>query len=187
MNIEPKTFIIDAQNYLDKLKSDLNQVSISHHQTVEFNSSEFRNAEILNTYIKKIERTDFSLIYTIQVKQKEKLTELLLSFEKFSQLNKQQTKKKDKVNLSRYNKTDSDCIYVGSSTTDFYSRLKNHLGTRGNSVYSLHLAKWDNDNNYDIILNTYKVDKNTEQVLVELIEQQFWEKLQPVFGKKSGQ
>ncbi|OBX24417.1 MULTISPECIES: hypothetical protein [Bizionia] len=191
MNINLPNILFETDNYLDSLKSALGEITISKKQTVEFNSSEFRNREILNSKIKKVDKSKLALIYTIELKQRKKLSELLRKFEDFCELNKLKVKNKDRVNVSRYNKTNSRFLYVGSSTTDFYSRLKNHFGTRGTRVYSMHLSKWDKNMNYDLIVNIYKVEHQSkiriDQVLVELIEQQLWEKLKPNFGKKSGQ
>ena len=92
--------------------------------------------------------------------------------------------------MSKDNKTGSQVLYVGSSTTDFKSRIKNHLGVRGNRVYSLHLSKWDKNLNYNINIKSYEiVFQNAEKIdtyIVELIEQQIWDELKPNFGKRSG-
>ncbi|SFJ49802.1 hypothetical protein [Olleya namhaensis] len=191
MNTDLRNILSDTEDYLNKLKSDLKEVSISLSQTIVFNSSEFRSSEILNSKIKKINLNKFPLIYTIELKQQNILPNLLNNFEEFHEQNKLKTKNKDRVNVSKYNKTNSSFLYVGSSITDFYSRIKNHFGTRGTRVYSMHLSKWDNNISYDLIINTYEIKSSnkmaTEQKLIELIEQQVWELLQPNFGKKSGQ
>ena len=82
-------------------------------------------------------------------------------------------------------------MYVGSSIGDFSGRLKNHLGVRKSvRTYSLHLSKWDTNLDYNIRVITYQVkSKNENPVsnnIVELIEQQIWDKLKPLFGKRSG-
>jgi hypothetical protein len=191
MSINLQDILSDTEDYLDKLKSDLKAVNISKSQTIQFNSVEFRNSEILNSKIKKINRNEFPLIYTIELKQKKILPNLLQNFEHFHEQKKLKIKNKDRVNVSKYNKTNSSFLYVGSSMTDFYSRIKNHFGTRGKRVYSMHLSKWDNNIIYDLIINTYEIKSSnetlTDQKLIELIEQQVWELLQPNFGKKSGQ
>lgn len=85
----------------------------------------------------------------------------------------------------------SECLYVGSSTTNFHTRIKNHFGVMGIRVYSLHLSKWDKNMDYQIELETYQVKTKTkeeilERFVVEILEQQIWDELKPVFGKKSG-
>lgn len=60
----------------------------------------------------------------------------------------------------------------------------------GNRVYSLHLCKWDEGIDYNIIFYTYEViskfEKVSKRILTEVIEQQIWDEFKPVFGKKSG-
>lgn len=191
MIVNQNRIIKNTKQFLNNLKSELEFINIIEFQNISFNSSEFRTADILNSQIKRIENNKLPLIYSIELKQKEKLATLLNNFEKFSLLNKQRTKNIDRVNVSKYNKTKSNYLYVGSSTTDFRSRIKNHFGTRGNRVYSLHLCKWDRDLDYDIILKTYQVTNSkktqTDRILVEFLEQQLWDDLKPNFGKRSGQ
>ena len=191
MTINPLEILRDTDNYLSNLQSDLKSTKIKPFQTMAFNSIDFRTAEILNDNIKKVLKSDSPLIYTIELKQKVILPILLNSFENFSRKNKKKIKNKDRVNISRYNTRNSKFLYVGSSTTDIHSRIKNHFGTRGVRVYGLHLCKWDQDLEYDVIVSTYEVSnaakETTSRVLVELLEQQIWDKLCPIFGKRSGQ
>ena len=191
MSFNPSEIIRKTDEFLDSLKLNLKEIKFKNHQSISFNSSEFRTKEILNESIYKVKKSNLPLIYTIELLDIGKLPRLLNLFEDFSKKNKLKVKNKDRVNVSKYNKTHSSFLYVGSSTTDFYARLKNHFGTRGNRVYSLHLCKWDNDINYDLKLRTYTIENtkslNTMHSIVELVEQQVWDELKPNFGKQSGQ
>lgn len=118
---------------------------------------------------------------------------LLNNFLNFKTINATKKSGIDKINLSRFNREhqNSTTLYVGSSTTDFVTRIKNHFGIMGKRMYSLHLAKWDEDYDYEIILETYQLKTNIEgeileRFVVEIVEQQIWEELKPMFGKKSG-
>lgn len=115
---------------------------------------------------------------------------LIKKYNLFSIDNISKIKNIDRVNLSRYNNVNSPILYVGSSTTSFITRLKNHFGVMGNRVYSLHLCKWDEGIDYNIIFYTYEViskfEKVSKRILTEVIEQQIWDEFKPVFGKKSG-
>jgi len=191
MSINRSEIIKKTDEFLDSLKLNLKQIKLKNHQRIVFNSSEFRTKEILNESISKVKKSNLPIIYTIELLEISKLSKLLNLFENFSRKNKLKVKNKNRVNVSKYNKSLSSFLYVGSSTTDFYSRLKNHFGTRGNRVYSLHLCKWDNGINYDLKLRTYTIENlkslNTMHSMVELVEQQVWDELKPNFGKRSGQ
>tara|TARA_R110002111_G_scaffold195899_1_gene261685 strand:- start:142 stop:717 length:576 start_codon:yes stop_codon:yes gene_type:complete len=191
MSINRSEIIKKTDEFLDSLKLNLKEIQLKDHQNIIFNSAEFRTKEILNESIYKVKKSSLPLIYTIELLEISKLPKLLGMFENFSEKNKLKVKNKDRVNVSKYNKTLSSFLYVGSSTTDFYSRLKNHFGTRGNRVYSMHLCKWDNDTNYDLKISTYIIENlknlNTTHSIVELVEQQVWDELKPNFGKRSGQ
>jgi hypothetical protein len=54
----------------------------------------------------------------------------------------------------------------------------------------LHLCKWDSNLDYELKVSIFEVvsDSNeiVERFIVEILEQQFWDKLKPVFGKRSG-
>lgn len=179
----------DAKDFLNELNTSLDCIELSKSQDIKFNSSEFRSSDKLNNNISKITESDYPIIYTIRIVQEDLLSKLLASFEKFQTLN-QQKDKESKLNISQYNSTDSSCLYVGSSTTKFCERIKDHLGVRRNPPYSMNLSKWDEDMDYDIIISTYEIKSdNNEKIsnfLVELIKQMMWDKLTPVFGKRSG-
>ncbi len=182
--------LINTDRNLDQLKSNLSSVSVVPFQEIEFNSSEFRDRNTLNRNCKRIQKNSNPLIYTIEFKERKMLPPLIEKFKTFHKENKTRVKNKDRVNISRFNNTNSNFLYVGSSTTKFLDRIKNHFGTRGNRVYSLHLCKWDENLTYNLTLRTYEIvsenDEKPKRILVELIEQQIWDVLKPIFGKRSG-
>ena len=97
---------------------------------------------------------------------------------------------KDRLNLSRFNRVDSETLYLGSTMSNFKNRIKQHLGWGNYRTYSLHLSKWDNGLDYTLNLKVYRIsnlsDKQLERGFVELVEQDIWDQCNPLFGKKSG-
>src|SRR5690606_13921866 len=126
------------------------KITVKPFCEISFHSSEFRDKTILKKHLHKIPKSDNPLIYVLHVQSSKSTETLIESFEGYHSENKLKTKNRDRVNLSKYNKTSSNVLYVGSSTTDFKTRIKNHLGTEGTRVYSLHLCKWDNCLDYNL-------------------------------------
>lgn len=191
MKIETTKLIEESLLFSKELLKKLKTVNVTHVKEVRFNSNEFRDKKMLENSIMKIDNSKIPIIYVISVDSKSIADNLITKFIEFWELNLKKTKNKDRVNVSRYNDRTSKVLYVGSSTTNFKARIKNHFGVLGSRVYSLHLSKWDTDLEYTINIDILKVESkiNSEIVdrfVVEIIEQQLWEKLRPVFGKKSG-
>ncbi|UPT69943.1 MAG: hypothetical protein M0D53_12485 [Flavobacterium sp. JAD_PAG50586_2] len=131
----------DTENYLKNSLDKLKDVKIEDLQSLKLNSLQFRNAAEASLSLKMLKKSSNPIIYVIELETKSIKKELLINFDEFTTYNIQKTKNKDRVNVSGDMKRDSHVLYVGSSTTDFKSRIKNHLGVRGNRVYSLHLCK----------------------------------------------
>lgn len=190
MKIDTKEIVKQSERFTLNIADQISKITVKPFCEISFHSLEFRDRTTLKKHIDKIPKSNNPLIYVLQVQSSKKLQKLIENFENYHSANKLKTKNKDRVNLSRYNKTLSDVLYVGSSTTDFKTRIKNHLGTEGTRVYSLHLCKWDNCLEYDLKIFAYEVisesDETIERFIVEILEQQFWDKLSPIFGKRSG-
>ena len=93
-----------------------------------------------------------------------------------------------KLNLSRFNsenkENDSQLLYVGTSKS-IKSRLKQHLGfSSSNQTYALHLKHWF-PSDVDIQIDIIEVSSKDKMVF-EAIEQAYWDKFKPLFGKRSG-
>ena len=188
--IRSKTVIQNAQNLLLQTAKDLETVEIIKFQEQIFPSSHFRNMVLFNEK-NNLKNSIESLIYTIKLVDVSKKEILLKIFNRFNLENKG---KENRVSLSQDNTDNnlSNYLYVGSSTTDFIGRLKYHLGVRkGNGLYALHLSKWDERIDYEIQVCTYQVISNVQDIdvknlTVEILEQQIWDELKPLFGKRSG-
>lgn len=190
MKINTVQIVKQSEKFALNIADQISKITVKPFCEISFHSLEFRDKATLKKHIDKIPKSNKPLIYVLQVQSSKKLKRLIECFENYHSANKLKAKNKDRVNLSRYNKTSSDILYVGSSTTDFKTRIKNHLGTEGTRVYSLHLCKWDNCLEYDLNIFAYEVisesDETIERFIVEILEQQFWDKLSPIFGKRSG-
>lgn len=190
MKIDSENIVSQSKAFALNIAKQISKITVKPFCEITFHSSEFRNRETLAEHLYKIPKSRFPLIYSIEVQSQRERSKLIEYFENYHSSNKLKVKNKDRVNLSRYNRTSSSTLYVGSSTTDFKTRIKNHLGTEGTRVYSLHLCKWDNALEYDLTISVYEVisenDEETERFIVEILEQQFWDILNPIFGKRSG-
>ncbi|RAV28048.1 hypothetical protein [Sinomicrobium soli] len=192
MAINLKEIKTKSLSFIKTLNDKISNSSLEHFQTIVFSSSEFRDKNTLGGPVKKIKQNEYPLIYIISIPDDKARKELIRKFKCFRESNDLKTKNVDRVNLSRFNRENinSNTIYVGSSTTDFVTRIKNHLGIMGTRVYSLHLCKWDEGFNYNVNIETYEIkttnNEKLERFAVEIIEQQIWDELRPVFGKKSG-
>ena len=188
--IHSKTVIKNAQNLLFQTAKDLETIEIKSFQEQVFHANDFRDVAVFNEK-NNLKNSIESLIYTIKLVDVSKKEIFLKIFNRFNLENKG---KENRVGLSQDNTDNnlSNYLYVGSSTTDFIGRLKYHLGVRkGNGLYALHLSKWDQNIDYQIKVCTYQVtsknkDTAVKNLTVEILEQQIWDELKPLFGKKSG-
>ena len=190
MKLDTVDILGQSEKFLLRAAKQISKITINPLAEVPFHSSEFRNKVILKDYSDKIPQSKRPLIYIISLRTKAVLPNLIRNFEEYHRTNLERTKNVDRVNLSRYNKTASNILYVGSSTTNFTTRIKNHFGTEGTRIYSLHLCRWDKCLDYKLTLSAFElISENNQEIdrfLVEIIEQQFWDELKPVFGKRSG-
>lgn len=91
-------------------------------------------------------------------------------------------KKLKKRNCPRLNKTASETMYVGSSTTDLKTRISQHTGKGNNkSTYALNLAQWF-QGKYEITIKEYDVSRD----VLQIIEDDISDRLKPAFGKQGG-
>lgn len=123
MEINSKEIIQDSKQLLCNTIKLLDSVEIADFQVLDLSSSEYITVEDFELSIEII-KNQFPIIYTIELLNKKKV--LLESFNTFSKINKSKTNNMNRLNHSRYNGGNSNVLYVGSSTTSFKSRLKDH-------------------------------------------------------------
>lgn len=190
MKINSSEIIDNSKNSLLNIIGQLNTIEIVAFQDFVLNAAEFRNMITFNQAV-VLSKTKFPIIYTIEISDFETRNNLIEKFLDFSSVNK--TKNNEKVKHSMHNNkaTDSKFLYVGSSMKNFSDRLKDHLGVKKvNTIYALHLSKWDENITYSIRIKTYEIKHINNSLpvrnIVEIIEQQIWDSLKPIFGKRSG-
>lgn len=191
MNFNLTHLVQSTKRSLLRLADQLNDVEVVVFQEFSLKSEQFRNMLDFDSHI-LIRQNPNPLIYVITITDSFEKQYLIERFANFSKENKLKAKSKDRLNHSRYNDKnvpESLVLYVGSSLNGFKNRLKDHLGVKkGLRTYGLHLSKWDNGLDYSIQVKSYEVRSKlpVERHLVELLEQQIWDELQPAFGKRSG-
>ena len=93
-------------------------------------------------------------------------------------------KKKKERSCPKDNKAPSSIMYVGSSTTNIRTRIKQHQGYGDNTkTYALHLKHWFKGD-YKITVQEYSDDLDKE--VLQIIEDNLSYNLKPAFGKKGG-
>ncbi|ABQ06019.1 MULTISPECIES: hypothetical protein [Flavobacterium] len=190
MKIDTKDLVGKSERFALDVAQQISQITLEPFLETSFHCSEFRNSKVLGKHLHRIAKSDYPLIYVFEIKSASKVKAMLKAFEAYHALNLLKTKNRDRVNLSKYNKKTSTILYVGSSTTDFRKRVKDHLGTQSSRTYAMHLCRWDGDADYEVSISAYQVISQSNQAIgrfiVEILEQQLWDALQPVFGKRSG-
>ena len=83
----------------------------------------------------------------------------------------------------KINKKASPIMYVGSSTTNITIRIKQHIGEGYKGTYALHLKHWFTGE-YKITIKKYH--ENISRRVLQIIEDDLSDKLQPAFGKQGG-
>ena len=97
------------------------------------------------------------------------------TFIEFSQYKKTKERSCSKLN------SPSQVMYVGSSTTGLKNRISQHIGDGPIGTYSLHLKHWYRGK-YKVSIKVY-----SEPIeVLQIIEDDLSDKLQPAFGKKGG-
>lgn len=143
MKIKPQIVKNEVLNSVKVLNEKASKAKLEHFQSLYFNSKEFRDKESAKRALKKIEKSKFPLIYIVSINNSSLREKIIKKFIDFKSENDSKTRGVNRTNLSRFNKENisSETLYVGSSTTDFKTRIKNHFGIMGIRVYSLHLSK----------------------------------------------
>jgi len=179
---------------LIEMKKALSKVTFQPFWTVSIKSKQLNTKEGIIKITDKIPLSDYPVIYKFTCSNLKDLIQLLDTFKAWHANNKILTSRVDRVNMARWNKTDSLALYVGSTrclkATDFRSRIKQHLGGGNSRTYAMQLSKWHEDLNYTIVIQAINViphgEKRITPQLLELIEQSYWDEAKPVFGKKAG-
>lgn len=77
----------------------------------------------------------------------------------------------------------SHVFYVGSSQS-LEGRIKQHLGYATKSIFAMQLCHWLPDKDGVINIKAYGFGKDVQQSLLQTIEDELWNKLQPMLGRQ---
>lgn len=185
--VELKSKVSDRLNlYLRELED----TNLEQTDELTINSHEYRTKEGISNLLTKISNPTTPVIYKLTIESESERKKLIKTYEQFHKENKLKDRGKDRLNVSRFNNTNSDTLYLGSKMKNPHSRIKQHLGDGYFRTFSLHLNKWDANLNYELTLQifkiTTKISHEHQRNLVELLEQELWDEHKPIFGKKSG-
>lgn len=190
MSIQSNEILFKVQEQLNLYLKELHCIKLIPFQSMTLNSSDFNNEQSLKYLISQIKKNNSPIIYTLSCFDSAKLKGIMECYFQYQIHNSTLKRGIDRLNISRYNHSDSETLYIGSSMNDLPKRIKQHLGGGNFRTYSLHLSKWTSNLQYEILFSSYRIkhkyEKQLDRSFVELIEQTLWELKKPVFGKKSG-
>lgn len=94
-------------------------------------------------------------------------------------LKQQKTRKYPRINKP----SDSDVIYVGSSSTNLKGRLKQHLLEGPKSTYALHMKTWRQEYLSNVEVEVRYYEKDLSRNVLQILEDGLSYELNPIFGK----
>ena len=181
---------IKVNDRLKRYEQYLNSFEINLKNEIRINSKEYRTKEEVDKIVEQIDNKLSPIIYRFSIESKKQREQLVEIYKEFHLDNKEKKRGVDRLNISRFNDTNSKTLYLGSKMNKPKSRFKQHLGQGHFRTFGLQLKKWDLNLNYDLVIKIYEVktdiDEEYKRSFIELIEQELWEEHLPIFGKKSG-
>ena len=167
---------------LDRWIRELNDFIPAPSDDFKINSKYLNNSSKVDAFLSKTRTLKGPCIYKISFANKKYCSLISEKFHVFQQDNKPKIKG-EKRHVSKCNKRESTCLYVGSKRNDIYNRIKQHLGYGQARTYSLDLKFWFPPN-IELTFVIYPVVLKFD--LLVMLEQQMWENSKPMFGKQSG-
>lgn len=181
--------IIERLQLTEKLAKETNLELYDKEFIIERKELQQENSKKLESRIKSnFKNSEDGIIYTIELLDCNQFQEVKKYFKNAKKKNK------DGRKYSKVNTENKACkyLYVGSSKgKNLATRMRNHFGLGGKSVYSMHLLySFPEDVDCKFKISLYKVDMPEQEKnainLLELYEQELWGKCKPMFGKQSG-
>ncbi|MFH1659646.1 MAG: hypothetical protein FD131_287 [Rhodocyclaceae bacterium] len=178
--------IIDCSSAQVKLAGEIAAMKVGEFKTIELSPADVLDAypaaklKPLIEWAKEDKGCRFIYIFTMQT---EKDPALLL--QRFKAM-KQQHKEAKSTRMFARPIQPSRNLYVGSSAS-LESRIKQHLGYRDKTLYSMQLCHWlKPDSIKSITLKVWKFPSTIPQTVLQAIEDHLWLKAQPMLGKQGG-
>lgn len=170
---------------------------------IEYKNKDFENAKDLIKYIGDFTITDISSLTEIFFDFKFKhvlyyfeiptnITALkiceVIDTEKKKVKKAKEEFKLPKVNFKNAEIPNNKILYVGKSSGNFSTRLKQHIGRGSRKTYALHLKEWNKLFGKEISVKLHyvsfekKMDESNKHLL-ELLETSLHYKLKPILGR----
>lgn len=158
----------DAIDKLEKFEQ------VSTLSMFSFTMTKILTDDSLNELAKQL-FTSGRFIYFFKTNRPQEISSL---FKKYSEI-------KGNNRLARHNGNDNSTIlYVGSSNS-LQKRFKEHCGLASKSTYAIKFRDWLTDDNLEIEFHYFQLD-NTDQDILQHIEDGLWKSMKPVLGKFGG-
>ncbi|MCF6213836.1 MAG: hypothetical protein L3J45_07425 [Flavobacteriaceae bacterium] len=178
---ELQTVLDERRSTLDTLMTELLVSEIIEKEELYFDSDTLLNEALCHTFLSRFDKYYGVFIYKIKLADNKDIVKVKESFKKFQQSNKI-LRNIDKRNISKFNDTESDVLYVGIKSHKLKIRIKQHLGIGPSKSWALHLNHWI-PRGVRFKMTIYQIDsENTE--FVNFLEQGFWDRLNPMFGRR---
>ncbi|HYJ84363.1 MAG TPA: hypothetical protein VEW26_16150 [Allosphingosinicella sp.] len=82
---------------------------------------------------------------------------------------------------------EADALYVGTSRTSLRKRISEHLGRTGSrATAALRLRDWAAGSTATVNFTAWVFQPELTPIELEALEQQLWDELHPLLGKRSG-
>lgn len=178
--------ITDCGAALVKLAGEISAMKVGEFKTIEFSPacvlSAYPETKLrpLIEWSKADKGCRFIYVFTVKTKK-----DPLLLLQRFKAV-KQQHKEAKSTRMFARPIQPSTNLYVGSSAS-LESRIKQHLGYRDKTLYSMQLCHWlEPDSIESMTLKVWKFPSTISQAVLQAIEDHLWLEAQPMLGKQGG-
>jgi hypothetical protein len=171
----------NARTTLLRLAQEVGRVSPPEIESIQFRSSELHPEDEpydLTRQVDKWLRREHKFIYYLETSANpDQISRAEIAF---SEAKKHE---RDGRAFARFNQIGSN-LYVGSSSS-LGRRFREHLGYGARGTYALHLSQWARDIDLPLrfVAARYPASSVTTELL-GLLEDQLWDALSPMFGRK---
>lgn len=162
-------------------------ISLKDAISIDFCLSELIDLQFLrefNDEISKFMGLNVPAIYTFQLKDRSAYPALKVAFDRKPKVLPENS---SACSYSRLNGGQHpNALYVGSSRS-LATRISQHMGRiGGNGTYAMRLCHWATGLQQQVVLTLWQLAASTSSSELEVLEQQLWDELKPMLGKRSG-
>jgi hypothetical protein len=172
-----ETTIRDLESIIDGIR----KIEFVEKRSYSFNTNEIQDAKSVESLLGRIQRQinhgKFKYIYTFSVSRKFPISSIYDTYKAAKD-----SRKAGRA-YARLNKSESYCLYVGSSY-DLIQRIKQHLGFGPRGTFSMQLCHWCEDANFEVTLRIYAFTIGIDTKAFQAFEDGVWESLKPMLGRQ---